>query len=494
MAQYERPADFLEDFGQETSWRFIAQNALTKEWLHWDLPLVREEQRTDLTGPGALRGSISPVRPELIDAAGEFLLREWQTAIYAEADGEIRWGGLVTRLTWSGPTVNVECAGFSTYPHGYEYDGPLYSKLKHNPVQVVVDVWAYLQGQPDGNLDLRVVRPEDEPPSTLGKPGAAEYTEYQLDGTWTRTPPAGSIVTAKTGTLAVAMKATGNLLTLRKLADFDKLKLPYTVRVGSEDLRVTARSGLKLTVTRGYGSTNAGPHSTGTLVKFTAGTPSRKVEAVEAEPYVLAWWENTDLGQEIDQLASTTPFDYVERHYWDPDAPQTVVHELVLGHPRLGRRQDSLAFVQGENITDLVEATRNGDTYANVMRGLGKGEGDKTVRTTVAVRDGRLRRPGTWVDKTTADKTRLTARARTELERRKLLVSFSTITVRDHDNARLGSFGPGDDIPVTVDLDWLGRVVIWHRITALALVGENAATLTLARSDSFSYAAATVDA
>jgi hypothetical protein len=63
------------------------------------------------------------------------------------------------------------------------------------------------------------------------------------------------------------------------------------------------------------------------------------------------------------------------------------------------------------------------------------------------------------------------------------------ITVRDHPNARLGSWQIGDDVQVSVHNEWTSWTG-WCRITADSYQpGDNPdqAVLTLRRADSFHY-------
>lgn len=461
------------------TWRYFAQNLLTGEFTHTDLPLRRDELTWQLSGPGALKGTISP------EVLGLGPLEEWQTAIYAEADDEIRWGGILRNRGMRGAELTLDCAGFSSYPARIPYTGPDYVKINADPTGIFIYIWDHLQSQPDGDLGVQIVRPNTSP-VRVGKPAIPGYREYQIGGVWTRNPPAGSVVTDKTGALAAPMTKTQTTLTLSKLAGFDTLSMPYTVKIGSEQLRVTARSGLKLTVTRGYSTSTASVHSTGTQVRFTDGTPVRNIDKIEAEPYTLYWYEAPDCGDELARLAEETPFDFVESHAW-VGSSSTISHTITLGYPRVGQKRPELTFVQHANIDSLVPVARDGENFANIIYGLGKGEGAKMVRGEVAHRDGRLRRPYVYTDKTAATKERITAAARKQFRYRGLLPDIESITVRDHPNAPIGSWRTGDDILVQADLPWAGEVAIWCRIVSWSLTSETTATLSLARSDSFAY-------
>lgn len=357
------------------AWRYIAQRALTGEWLDWDLPLERDTLEWQLSGAGQLSGSISPEYAALRGSDGRPILDEWGTFIYAEADGIIRWGGILVSSGFEGPTWKLECMGFAGYPNGIPYTGEWrYSTV--DPLNAVREIWRHIQAFPDGDLGLAVD---------------------------TDTTP---------------------------------------VRVGGG----------------------------------------------KTEPYELAWWESKDCGQEIDSLAKETPFDYVESHSW-VTGTQTIAHKLSFGYPRLGRKREDLAFVQGENVDRLVTAERSGDNYANEVVGIGKGEGRAMLRRTTAVRDNRLRRSAVYSDKLIATKTRLDSVIRRELTRRLNMLQIDSVEVSNHSNARIGSWALGDDILVRAEIPWLGEISQWGRIVAWSLIGEDRAKLSLQRSDSFTYGA-----
>lgn len=204
-----------------------------------------------------------------------------------------------------------------------------------------------------------------------------------------------------------------------------------------------------------------------------------------AEPYELAWWESTDCGSELGQLALETPFDFTEEHAW---SGSTITHKLNVSYPRVGRQRDDLVFNQ-DNIREAVEVQRDGspDSFANVAYVIGKGEGAATIQGYDGVRDGRLRRMTTYTDKLAGTTARANSLARRQRLTKALEPQLASITVNDHDNARIGSWQAGDDIRVEVTLPTLGKVDMWHRVTAWSLLTDTSATLQLARSSTFHY-------
>ncbi|MFC8537968.1 hypothetical protein ACFUJY_29210 [Streptomyces sp. NPDC057249] len=121
-------------------WRYIAQRSTTGDFLDWDVPFVATSlPKRELSGPGEMRGTIEPEYLRLLAKPdGLPIIGEWATTLYAEYDGHIRWGGLVTSLGYEGQKMNIGCSGYTAYPHGMPYFG--------SGIQAAVKIkekWAY---------------------------------------------------------------------------------------------------------------------------------------------------------------------------------------------------------------------------------------------------------------------------------------------------------------------------------------------------------------
>lgn len=211
-----------------------------------------------------------------------------------------------------------------------------------------------------------------------------------------------------------------------------------------------------------------------------------------ANPKAFAWWENTDCGGEFDSLAKQTPFDYNEIHTYTTAAHTAVSHRLQLGFPRLGRKRTDLRFAEGENIVSTVPVSGDGADYANELIGIGRGEGSVMVNGTMAIDDGRLRRPKILTDKT-ADKARIDALLKATMTKLLNDTDITAVTIKDDSNARLSVIEPGDDILIQATIPWLGAIRMWVRVLAITESDDNAhlAVLTTRRSDSFIYSGTT---
>lgn len=436
-----------------SAWRYIAQRALTGELLHLELPLRRDELRWDLSGPGALRATVTPDTGTLRAADGRLLLEEWGTLIYAEADGEIRWGGIVVSSAFSGDEWKVEAAGFSTYPNGIPFTGE-YHGAEVDPADIVRTIWAHLQEPANGDLGVTV---SGATPVRLG----------------THSDEAAALAATK----YTDAKRTYDL-EAAKLADL-RADLSAAKAAKADTTTITA-----LTATVKEQETTTAEAKSVMDAASAASKAAADTARDDGGAYDLVWWDSPDCGGEIDNLAKQTPFDYTERHYW---SGEEIRHEIQLGYPRLGRRRTDLAFVQGDNIGAPVTAERDGEGFANEVLGLGAGEGRSSVRSVTAVSDGRLRRTHVYAAKDVGSATRLSSIVRDQLQRHQQTLEIKSVEVVDHPNARIGSWVVGDDVLIEATIPWLGEISLWCRITAWTLTSETTATLSLARSDSFTY-------
>lgn len=140
----------------DNSWRVIAQRVLTREFLHWDVPLGQSTTSRELSGPGGVFGTINPEMLGVIADDGRPLLEEWSTALYVEEAGRIRGGGIINKLPTKGTERQVEAAGFNRYPTGIPYVENYLPNDFTDPTQVFADIWTYVQSFPDSDLGVTV--------------------------------------------------------------------------------------------------------------------------------------------------------------------------------------------------------------------------------------------------------------------------------------------------------------------------------------------------
>lgn len=207
-----------------------------------------------------------------------------------------------------------------------------------------------------------------------------------------------------------------------------------------------------------------------TVTNNSDGTTTTTTRDIPAKPYELVWWNGTNCGEEIDNLANQTPFDYVERHEWNAGRTD-VLHYFDIGYPRIGVQRPTLLFNE-ENILEVVPIQEDEDSYASAVLVVGAGEGADTIRGYAAQSFGdRIRKEVVITDKTITTTERATKRALTELSiRRARAFEIAEIVINAyHTNAPIGSYGVGDDIRISVDIPWLMEThIAWYRITSIS--------------------------
>jgi len=142
---------------QRRGWRYLATRVNgdgTETLLHADVPLENVNVEDVLSGDIGLNGTIAPAMASVMADDGEPLFDEWSTAIYAEADGEIRGGGILRQSGFDGPNWTLSCVGFTGYGRRLPYTGSGYAGVEVDPLDVVRVIWSHIQSQRAGNLGL----------------------------------------------------------------------------------------------------------------------------------------------------------------------------------------------------------------------------------------------------------------------------------------------------------------------------------------------------
>lgn len=196
-----------------------------------------------------------------------------------------------------------------------------------------------------------------------------------------------------------------------------------------------------------------------TLTQVEFDTQSGPV-SFEAGPYKLAWYQDHNLADNLDNLASDTPFDWHEEHFWSGD---TLHHRLRLGYPNLGAKRNDLRFVIGENVHIIPSVDRDGADYADEVWMLGAGEGSAMVRGVARANIKKLRRVAVLADPGLRSQGAVNSAAARELGFRNTLDTVSSIVVRDHPHADIGSIGVGDEIRLQGPTGWLD-LDTWYRV------------------------------
>lgn len=439
--------------------RVHLQNLVTKQWITRNAPGVTNPLITwNLNQADTFTCTFSPPTKALLDSSGNPNIKEWQTAVYLEEANQIKFGGIVTSSSGQGPAWGITATGFAGYPNGMPYEGNAVSFVATDALDVVRFIWAWLQGMPGGDIGMRLA---------TTKAGVLLGNQIQPQVKTRLDSPAGVL---------------SHVIHVHSTTGFQR-KMNVTIEEQQNVVIDIGGSGSKF----------------GLLPNFmwlrdplnhyhAGGIPV--VSTPIPIPLQLQWWNSTDLGNEITSIQQEAVFDWTEWHEWSDSNKTDVIHHLDFNVPRRGRRLDGAArFAEGENIIVPTQITRDGSVYANNVIVLGAGQGRTTVRSSSTELADRIRRTFIYTDQTVTRQDRASVKAHRQLVTHNNIDTPTQVTIIDHANARFSSFQVGDDIPVMLASGWR-NATIWARITSIARNPQtNTATLTLARSDSFSYMA-----
>jgi hypothetical protein len=192
-------------------------------------------------------------------------------------------------------------------------------------------------------------------------------------------------------------------------------------------------------------------------------------DAADVGPFRLASWVTDDLGKVVDDLASDTPFQYMERSTWDGEE---LKHRLELGYPSIGVRRQHIRFEIGVNVT-LPPSVDESD-YASAVFVTGAGEGRKRISSYLTQPTDRLRRVEVVADSSLELKASADIAARSMLERLRGGYVVDSLDIVDHGLAPFGTFGPGDQGRLVGDAGWID-LDLWVRILEMTKSPETGA-------------------
>ncbi|MEU8911803.1 hypothetical protein [Streptomyces nigrescens] len=174
-----------------TGCRFIAQRALPETILDWEVPFtLSSNPKRDLSGPGSMAGTIEPEYARMIGPDGKPILQEWGTKLYLEIEGHIRWGGIVTKTAYDGPTASIQAEGFSCYPQGIPYESYMISGALITPKDPYAGKDKNHDGWVDGKKGKQRVPP---PPKPYGGPRIDTYDAFRNIWNHVQSRPYGNI-------------------------------------------------------------------------------------------------------------------------------------------------------------------------------------------------------------------------------------------------------------------------------------------------------------
>lgn len=139
-----------------SEWRFLAyrpDGRGRETLLHPDLPIQEPVMTRVLSGVNSMDFKISPKHYDLMGADGRPLIQRWGTTIYAERDGHIRDGYIVSDIEANGDTLDVSAVGFLGYAQDMPYTGEFVA-YEVDPLDMARFIWAHIQSGTNGNIGL----------------------------------------------------------------------------------------------------------------------------------------------------------------------------------------------------------------------------------------------------------------------------------------------------------------------------------------------------
>lgn len=437
--------------------RFIAQDIRTHRFLSYELPLVDVSITWTLSGPGTLTAKLHPESPAL----QELGITAWATWIHVDQDGQLLGSFILQPARVDGEDYSVEGLGFSGYAQAMPYFG-WDDYVATDACDVMRRIWNHLESYPDARLGVQLTNTMSG--LRLGIPATQKLTD---DGflVWDEENQIEEKPPTKTLPDGTDIAITGHSF------DRDPATAPFAPDF--PDLMVT--------------------YNDGAIYRFHP-------EMVDAVPYTIAWFNDTDCGQEFDNLARTAKVEYREVVGWEtnPDKDISIIPKprraLEMAYPRLGRKRYELRIAQDENMLDAIplEESTGVAGYASQILARGVGDGREALRAYYGVADPkRIRRVGIVKDATLTTAAAMTSLARDELLRRLAAITIGTVVLKDwHPNAPLGSFMVGDEFLITGFVPWAGYVEFWHRVISYTWEpAKNTITCTTRRSEQFAYGA-----
>lgn len=199
---------------------------------------------------------------------------------------------------------------------------------------------------------------------------------------------------------------------------------------------------------------------------------------IDGGAWKIYWWDTPDCFQEMQEAVDEAGWEWVEWSGWNAD--RTKILKQIRLASRVGRKQDNLSFVEGDNIIEAVVIEDDSAEYANTVIAIGAGEGRDALRCTLSVSDGRRRKVHVVDAKNVTRMASLEKVCAAELKRRTRRLRVDGVRVdASHPNAEKGTFGVGDTILIDAEVGALGRKRLWHRIEEIEWMSLDVADLVL---------------
>ena len=478
--------------------RYLAQRYGTWEWLDLELPLDTDGPEWALNTYGVMYATVAPELGLQKAEDGRPVLEEWGTLIHVETGegaASRRWTGIVVRSELQGKEWVVTIHEFPGYLQGTPIE-TLIRGVNADPANLIRQIWQDVQSMPNSWLGVTVhgstpVRIGTNSDDLLAVARATMDARRETVDSLNKTKnTATKDLQDMTATLADEVAQARSQVTAAQ-AHVNTLIQSGAPSSEIESARLTVvsrQATLQAAQTAYNNETNAKKNALRNAKKDKDEAQKAYDQAREAYDKAKEKAQEDGGAHEIrpedapDALNSVTDLCDLTGVEWTTDTRHSYdVPDLRVNihYPHAGGRRDDLVFEQGVNIISELHLTRDGEEYANAGLGIGAGEGNKAIRSSIASTSPRMRRVAVVEDRSLKKVNDLSAAVRKDLKKRSGEPYVKEIEVIDHELAPMFSWNVGDHILIQGDVPHYGKYSELHRIISWQMLGEHRAILRL---------------
>lgn len=478
--------------------RYSAQRYGTWEWLDLEVPFDTDGPEWALSSYGVMYATVAPDLGLQKAADGRPVLEEWGTLIHAETgEGALsrRWTGIVVRSELQGKNWEVTIREFPGYMDGTPIETTIWG-VQADPISLFRKIWADAQKMPNANLNvtvvgsssLRVGTDSDDKAAAAKKlmdadkkvVDARNKTKKAATEDQQKLSKANAKVTDAHRKGITSAQDEVNRLTkagASKQAIANARAVVTSRQAALKAIQEQQKPGMDAKKKVTEAATKAKDTADKAYEKTRDAYDKAKAKADEdGGAYKFLAEDTPDASDSLGTLCKDTELEWTTQTIYSNGAPNLRIN---VSHPTVGTRRDDLVFEQGVNIISELRLVRDGEEYANASIGVGAGEGDKSIRGTIASTSKRMRRVTVFEDRKLKKQTQLLASMRKDLKRRTGELYVPEIEIVGHELAPMFSWNVGDHIMVSGNVPHYGYYSRLHRIISWQMMGDTKAILRL---------------
>lgn len=478
--------------------RYAAQRYGTWDWLDLEVPFITDGPEWGLSTYGVMYATVAPDIGLQKAADGRPVLEEWGTLIHAETGtgaSSRRWTGIVVRSELNGKDWDVTIREFPGYFDGTPVETTVWGVFA-DPAALFRKITTDVQKMPNANLNitvngstkLRVGTDSDDKAAAAKKVMDADKKVVDAknkiktaasDAQQKQTKANAKINDAKQKEIN-ALQDNVNRLTKAKApkAQIDAARAQVTAK---RNALTALKAQQKPTIDALKAATDAAQKEKERVDKIyeksrEAHEKAREKAQEDGGAYKFLAEDTPDAFDSITTLCKDTGLEWTTQTKYSNGAPNLHIN---VHYPKAGSRRDDLVFEQGININTELHLVRDGEEYANASIGIGAGEGDKSIRGSIASTSPRLRRVTVYEDQKLKKQSQLLAAMRADLKKRTGVLYVPEIEVIGHELAPMFSWDVGDIIRVSGNVPHHGYYSALHRIISWQMLGDTKALIRL---------------